>query len=190
MNKLLITITVVFVSYSNVSAQYNFDLDKLHTSVQFRVKQAGKALINGRFNKFEGTLSYDPDDLSTARLDFKIKVKSINTSNAEWDKLLRQPEFFNAAQHPEIIFKSTGFEIKGRKILVSGKLSIQNITKNVIFEAKDTGVRRVRRDGYRKGFVANGKIKRSAFKINYGIKEGMFDDEVEIFVFAEYVQGK
>ncbi|OJJ13973.1 hypothetical protein BKI52_44700 [marine bacterium AO1-C] len=190
MKTLCVTIVAILCSISCAFAQYSFDLDKLHTSVQFRVKQAGKDLINGRFNQFEGKLSYDPEDLSTAQLNFKIKVQSINTSNKEWDHLLKKPQFFDANQHPEIVFKSTRFQIKGRKILVSGKLRIQNITKDVTFEAKDTGVRSVRRDGYRKGFVANGKIKRSDFKINYGLKEGLFDDEVEFFVFAEYVQGK
>jgi len=188
--KLFVTITAILSSISLGWTQYSFALDKLHTSVQFRVKQAGKDLINGRFNQFEGTLSYDPEDLSTARLDFKIKVQSINTNNQEWDQLLKKPQFFNAGQHPEISFKSTRFQAKGRKILVSGQLRIQNITKEVTFEAKDTGVRGVQQDGYRKGFVANGKIKRSDFNLKYGLKEVLFDDEVEFFVFAAYVQGK
>jgi len=190
MKKLIVTIAVALGSVSFSLAQYSFALDKLHTSVQFRIKQAGKNLINGRFNQFEGRLSYDPEDLSTARLDFKVKVQSVNTSNQEWDRLLKKSQFFNVSQHPDIVFKSTQFQVKGRKILISGQLRIQNITKKVTFEAKDTGVRRVRQDGYRKGFVASGKIKRSDFNIKYGLKEGLFDDEVEFFVFAEYVQGK
>ena len=190
MKKLIVTIAVVLGSVSFSLAQYSFALDKLHTSVQFRIKQAGKNLINGRFNQFEGRLSYDPEDLSTARLDFKVKVQSVNTSNQKWDRLLKKPQFFNVSQHPDIVFKSTQFQVKGRKILISGQLRIQNITKEVTFEAKDTGVRRVQQDGYRKGFVASGKIKRSDFNIKYGLKEGLFDDEVEFFVFAEYVQGR
>lgn len=190
MRQLFMTMVLLWTTYNTSIAQSRFNLDKLHTSVQFRVKQAGKALINGHFNTFDGLLQYDPEDLNKAHLNFSIQVKSVDTGKETWDKLLKHPRFFNAPHYPEIIFKSTDFKKEGRKVVVKGELSIQNITKEVFFEVKDTGVRRVRQDGYRKGFVATGKIKRSDFKINYGIKEGMLDDIVEIFVFAEYVQGK
>jgi polyisoprenoid-binding protein YceI len=73
-------------------------------------------------------------------LEAKIQVASIDTDNERRDKHLRSADFLDAEKHPEITFKSTGFEKTGKDTYkVKGNLTIRGNTKPVVLDAKYNG---------------------------------------------------
>lgn len=68
--------------------------------------------MTGNFQKYEGTLKFDPDNLAESKADFTIKVGSVNTDDAKRDTHLQTDDFFDAKQFPNIIFTLSRFEKK------------------------------------------------------------------------------
>ena len=84
-----------------------YTVDPAHSNVGFEVRHMGIATVRGKFGKFEGTV-----DASGAApvLSGAVEVASIDTGDENRDGHLQSPEFFDAAQHPQITFRSTGAE--------------------------------------------------------------------------------
>lgn len=114
-------------------------VDKAHTSVNFGINHFFNE-VKGKFTEFDGSFHFDPDDLKQSGFSFTIQVNSVDTDNEKRDKHLQSPDFFNAEQFPEIKFVSTKVEsLSGNKYQATGKLTIKEVTKNVIIPFSVTG---------------------------------------------------
>ena len=58
---------------------------------------------------------YDSTDITKSSADVTIKMATINTGNPDRDKHLMSPDFFDAEKYPDITFKSSKIEKKGRR---------------------------------------------------------------------------
>src|SRR5690606_21116938 len=111
-----------------------FDIDKGHTFVTFKVSHIGFAWIPGAFTDFDGDLVYDPDNRANSKVTFTVKVPSIDTWHAERDKHLQSCDFFSADEFPTAKFVSTAYEPAGENAaILRGNLTIKDITKPVEF---------------------------------------------------------
>ncbi len=109
--------------------------DSAHASVQFAVRHLMVATVRGTFDKFDVTAVIDEDDISRSSVDATIEVASINTRNQKRDDHLRGPDFFDAAQHPTITFKSKVVEkIQDYSYKVTGELTLMGITREVVLD--------------------------------------------------------
>src|SRR5262244_2716216 len=63
---------------------YNIDAD--HSTIGFKVSHLGVSRVNGRFDKFEGTLAIDPADLTKTSAKVTIDATSIDTNEPNRDK--------------------------------------------------------------------------------------------------------
>ncbi len=109
--------------------------DSAHASVQFAVRHLMVATVRGTFDKFDVTAVIDEDDISRSSVDATIEVASINTRNQKRDDHLRGPDFFNAAQHPTITFKSKVVEkIQDYSYKVTGELTLMGVTREVVLD--------------------------------------------------------
>ena len=96
-----------------------WQVDKVHSSVEFQVKHLGIATVKGQFTEFEGTLEVSPEN---AVAYGTVQTASVNTREPQRDEHLRSADFFDAEQNPEISFRSSAitpvdeddFEIEGR----------------------------------------------------------------------------
>ena len=109
--------------------------DPIHSSVGFAVKHV-VGTFRGSFNDFEATLS-DAD--GSSNLSGRAKVESVRVKEENLYTHLLSPEFFDAEQHPEIIFESKQISRDGNKVTVSGELTIKGITKEVTARGEITG---------------------------------------------------
>lgn len=109
--------------------------DSAHASVQFAVRHLMVATVRGTFDKFDVTAVIDEDDISRSSVDATIEVASINTRNQKRDDHLRGPDFFNAAQHPTITFKSKVVEkTQDYSYKVTGELTLMGVTREVVLD--------------------------------------------------------
>ncbi|WP_435523732.1 YceI family protein [Chryseobacterium indoltheticum] len=75
----------------------------------------------------------DPNNLKESKMDFTVMVNSIETDTPQRNEHLKTADFFDAEKYPNITFKSDKIVKKSKnKLLLYGKLTIKNVTKDVI----------------------------------------------------------
>lgn len=131
--------TALSVFTVNAQNATMWKVDKAHTSVNFSVNHFFSA-VTGKFTSFEGNINFDPANLQGSSVNFTIPVKSVNTDDSKRDKHLQSADFFDAKSYPNMTFASTRFEKKSDKdYVVYGKLTIRNISKDIVLPFKITG---------------------------------------------------
>ncbi len=108
-----------------------YKLDPAHTAVGFAVKHLTVSTVRGQFGEFTGEFNVDEKDLTKSSFEVHIKTASINTQNDRRDNDLRSTNFFDAANNPEIVFKSKRIEKKGEGYVAIGDLTIRGVTHEV-----------------------------------------------------------
>lgn len=173
-----------------VSGRYDFDA--AHGIIGFGVRHLGIALVEGRFKDFKGSVNYDEKDITRSTVEFSAKIASVDTGVAPRDAHLKSADFFEAEKFPEMTFKSTKVEKKGKGLVLSGDLMIKGVTKQVSFPFALTGAVADPWGGTRFGIEASTSLNRRDFGINYGnlLPSGALDvgNEVEIDLHLEAVK--
>lgn len=172
MKKLLIILTFCFFTNFAIAQSTTWVIDPTHSSVNFEVPHLTVSTVSGYFTDFSGTAFSEGDDFHNAEINAVIDVASITTHNLERDKHLKEDDFFNTNQFPNITFKSNTFrKTEDGSFEIYGDLTIRDITKPVVLEADFAGI--VLLDDQKKaGFTAKGKINR----FDYGLK---WDDALD-----------
>jgi len=91
----------------------SWQLDPMHTQVEFAVKHFGMMTVRGRFNNVRVTGTADPDYPEATSLDVTIDVASLNTHDAQRDNDLRGSMFLELDKYPTITFHSSKLEQTG-----------------------------------------------------------------------------
>ena len=68
------------------AASARYELDPVHTRVQFAVSHAGFSQALGTVSGSTGTIEFDPGDWSTARLDVSVPLQRLDLGDADWNR--------------------------------------------------------------------------------------------------------
>jgi len=123
---------------TSASAQtVTWTIDPGHSAAQFTVRHMVVSNVRGEFDGPTGTVTFDPTDLRTLKVDVSFNTKSINTRNADRDKDLRSDLFFDVAKFPKMTFKSRRAEpgAAGHLKLI-GDLTIKGVAKEVTLDVE------------------------------------------------------
>ena len=149
------------------SGAYSFD--KAHSSIGFRVKHMGLVEVPGYFRDFTGTVNYDAKDVTKSTVEFTAKATSVDTGVAPRDNHLRSKDFFEVETFPELTFKSTKIEKKGKGFILTGDFTMKGVTKSISFPFNVAGFLKDAKSGAtRMGATAETVINRRDFGVNYG----------------------
>ena len=131
----LFVLSIFFFIASNIStnAQTTYQLDKIHTFVNFGVERFMVGEVTGRFNDFEGTVVYNSEDPLQTEITVSIDVKSIDTGFEVRDGHLKSNIWLDAEKYPEITFTSKSIQIETDNLMLTADLTIHGITKEVTF---------------------------------------------------------
>ena len=150
-----------------VSGTYGFD--KAHSAIGFKVKHNGLIEIPGFFRDFTGNINYDAKDVTKSTVEFTAKATSVDTGVPNRDTHLRSADFFEVTKFPDITFKSSKVEKKGKGWMVTGDFTMKGVTKTISFPFTIAGFLPAgERSGARMGFTADTKISRRDYGITYG----------------------
>ncbi len=116
---------------AGVAQSASYTVDASHSYVGFSVRHMVVTTVRGSFDEFMGSFDYDPENPAAFTASAVIKTASIDTRNAKRDDHLRNEDFFDAPNHPEITFETTGAEVVGDKLHVSGNLTMRGVTKGI-----------------------------------------------------------
>lgn len=154
-----------------------FDVDASHSTIEFKVRHLGFSKVAGRFDNYEAWFELDPEDLSTLRINAKIDASSVHTGDEKRDAHLRSADFFDAENHPHLVFESTGVKrVTGEEIIVEGNLTIRGNTRPVELQGKYLGTATDPWGGSRVAFEGTARINREEFGLtwNQALETGGF----------------
>lgn len=131
MLKSIISSLLLSISFSLYSQK--FIIDPGHTAITSKVQRFGMVDVLGRFNKVEGYIIYDNNDLSKISAQVTIKTASYKSNNLGGEDAVKSAAFLDVSNFPEMTFNSTSVRVIGEEINMTGDLSIHGVTKEVTF---------------------------------------------------------
>lgn len=172
------------------AAAETFAIDNAHSTVIFRTKHLGISEAYGRFNSIteDSQLVLDADPTKSS-LRLVVAAESVDTGLADRDKHLRNADFFNAKEHPEIVFESKKISGKADALEVSGELTFLGVTKSVTAKARQVGKGDTAFGDHRAGFVADFTFSMADFGVAF-VKQspGAVGPEVSVTVSLECIR--
>jgi len=146
----------------------NWNIDTVHSGINFSVRHMVVSKVRGRFGKFSGELAIDDDDLTRSSVNVAIEAASVDTGNAQRDGHLRSADFFDVEAFPELRFRSTRIEKRGDdRYAVVGQLTIRDVTRDVSLDVEFGGRARDPWGNERVGFVATASVDRKEFGLRW-----------------------
>ncbi len=164
----------------------NYELDVLHSGVNFKISHLGLSWIFGRFNDFSGSFTIDPSTAGKSSFALDIKAESIDTANRKRDDHLRSPDFFNVKQFPAITFRSTAVRAIEGGFEVTGDFTLHGVTRSITVPLKGGQKAEFPKGVHRTGYTAELTIKRGEFGIDKFA--GAVGEDVHITVSFEGVK--
>ncbi|MFS8617544.1 MAG: YceI family protein [Solitalea sp.] len=160
-------------------------LDPTHSELTFKVKHLMITNVKGEFRKFDAVVESDGDDFSNASVSATIDASSIDTNNADRDGHLKSADFFDAENHPEITFESTGLtKLDDANYQLKGLLGMKGEKKEVVLDVDFGGFVKDPYGNEKAGFSISGKINRKDWGLNWNaaLETGgvMVSDEVRL----------
>ncbi len=143
-----------------------WQIDPAHTGINFAVRHMMVAKVRGRFATFSGTIT-TTEDVQGSSVEAVIDVQSIDTNDATRDEHLRSADFFDAANHPNMTFRSTGVGRKGDDYTLTGDLTIRDVTKAVTLDLEFGGFGKDPWGNTKLGVTATGSISRKDFGLEW-----------------------
>jgi len=171
-----------------------YNVDKAHSEATFTVKHL-MSRVSGRFNDFSGTINIDAANPALSSVEFTINTASIDTNNADRDKHLKSPDFFDAEKNPTITFKSSKVTPAGKdKYTVDGTLTMRGVSKQVSLPVEFQGFGKDPMGNEKAGFVIETALNRKDYGIvwNRALDTGGFvlGDDVKVSIAIEATKKK
>jgi len=173
---------------SSTQAADRYNIDPVHSNIFFLVEHLGYSRMVGQFQDFSGAFVFDAQTPGSGSVEVTIKTASVDTDHDKRDDHLRSPDFFNAAEFPEMAFKSTSIEVTGDKTgKITGEVTLLGVTKPVTIDVTFNKLAPHPLPQYNgvmvAGFSGRGSLKRSDF----GMKTfaPALGDEIEVWLEIE-----
>lgn len=183
----LIPMVAMLLALSAPAQAAEYKIDHSHTFIEFKVIHLGFSWLNGRFDDFEGSFSFDPKAGPDAqKINLTIDTASINSNHAERDKHLRSGDFLNVEKFPKATFVSTGYSGDASGGTLSGDFTLMGVTKPIEITVKKIGEGKDPWGGYRAGFEGTATFDRRDFGMGYDL--GPKSNDVHLNLYLEGIR--
>ncbi|MET1162643.1 MAG: YceI family protein [Pseudoxanthomonas sp.] len=163
------------------AAEAAYELDPVHTRVMIAVEHAGFSKAIGTVSGSSGTLRFDPDDWTTAKLEVSVPLDRLDLGDAKWNQAVLARNLLNVEEFPTATFVSTRIEtIDPQHASVYGTLTLHGVAKEVKLDATLNALKRHPLPPFRRtaGFSATATLSRADFGIDAW--KSVIGDSVEL----------
>jgi polyisoprenoid-binding protein YceI len=191
MQRLMIAAAALALTQAASASPETYNFDPAHTLPGFSVSHLGMSTVRGLFEGSTGKVVIDRA-AKTGSVEVKIPTASVYTGYSKSvgagrtrDEHLRSADFFNAAEFPEMVYKSTKFNFSGDKPdTIEGTLTLLGVTKPVTLkvDAFNCGPNPFNKKEMC-GADLSGAIKRSDFGMKFGVPA--IGDEIKLTIAVE-----
>ncbi len=163
-----------------------YSLDKSHATVLFKVQHLGLSTYVGRFNEFDATLEFDPQNIQAAKLEAIIEMASLDINDDDLEKDLMGRSWFDQKSYPQARFTTISVTpITDNSFTFTGELDWRGVKKPIDMTVTfNGGANNILTGKYTLGFSAKGSFKRAEFGMNDFIP--LVGNEINIEAFAEF----
>ena len=172
-----------------IAAPQTFDLDPAHTTIAFWVDHIGYARTLGWFTEVSGSFVYDSEAQTVSDIVITVNPASVFSNDEARDGHVRNADFLDVEQFPEIVFTADGGKATGENTgVIPGELTLLGETRPL--EVSVT----LNKDapypfGHQKrtlGLSAEATIMRSEYGMDYALG-GLVGDEVTVLIEVEAI---
>ena len=185
----VIYLSILSLSLANATP---YSLDDSHTQVGFSVKHLMITNVKGEFKTYNADIDFDAKTKKFNGFKADIETKSIDTGIEKRDEHLRSEDFFLSEKFPKMTFVMKSYKSDGNKGIMSGDLTIRDVTKSVTLDVEDIATVKDFQGNNRVGFTLKGKINRMDYglKWNKALETGglAVSEEVKILVEIEAIE--
>ena len=181
----LISISAYAVAPKIESGKYS--IDSAHTKVGFEISHLVISTVEGRFNTYTGSVEMGKK-IEESKINASIEIASVDTGNADRDKHLKSPDFFDAQKFPKMTFVSKSVSGTEDNLTVKGDLTLHGVTKPITLTGKYLGVVNDPFGNTRVAFAAKGKLSRKEYGLTWSkmVEAGpVVGDEVSLDIRIE-----
>lgn len=185
MSKFRFFFAILLLFSTQINAKEIYKIDPTHTNINWRASHFGFSKPSGKFSNASGTIEIDKNNPQNSSVEISIDANSITTGLKDFDDHLKSADFFNVKEYPKITFKSSAITpYTKNKAKIKGHLTMLGINKIVTLNVRlnKEGINPVNKK-QTIGFSASTKIKRSDFKMDFGLPG--ISNEVEITIEIE-----
>ena len=109
----------------------HWTVDKAASQLGFRATMSGAA-VDGRFNRWDATIVFDPQNLNASRISAVIDLASAVTGDATRDEALPSSDWLGVRAHPRATFVSRTFTAAGPgRYVAAGELTLRGVKRLV-----------------------------------------------------------
>lgn len=127
-----ITLLTLLLAFGGLASMAQLRPVDKKSSVKFTVKNMGFD-VDGTFSGLQGLIAFDPQSPTTGSIDVTIDANTVNTDNNMRDGHLKDGDYFDTKNYPNIRFVSTKITAAKGGYLITGKLTIKGKTKEITF---------------------------------------------------------
>ena len=190
MKRLLSLFLALAASASLASAQTSTWVpDKAHSGVDFSILHMSLSKVHGHFGNIGGSVTLDESDITKSTVNVTIDTTTIDTGVVQRDADLKSDHYFDVAQFPTATFVSTSVTGSGKKLTVSGNLTLHGVTKPVVLDVEGpTGPVPGMDKKQHVGFSATTKLNRKDFGIGTKYPAAVVGDDVSLTIDLDAVK--
>lgn len=169
-----------------------WEIDPVHSAVEFSVRHMMVSKVKGRFTGFRGTITVGDDPLASS-VEATIDTATVDTHDEKRNAHLRSADFFEVETYPTMAFRSSGVRAAGDGYVVTGDLTLHGITRPVELDLELNGSGPDAYGGVRAGFTATTEINRRDFGLTWnaaieGTGGAVVGDRVKVVLEIEAVR--
>jgi polyisoprenoid-binding protein YceI len=172
-----------------------WSLDPHHTAVTFSAKHMGVSTVRGSFTQVTAALELnDPNDPTTGSGTVTIQAASVTTNSEMRDGHIKGADFFDVEKYPTITFTLKSVAKSGDDYVVTGDLTIKDVTKEITLDYEHTGAVADPFGNTKVGGTLSGTITRADWGLAWNVPLGgggfLVSEKVKILVDGELTQDK
>ncbi len=163
-----------------------YEFDPVHTRVMMAIDHAGFSKAIGTISGSQGSLLFDPQDWSSARMEVTVPMDKLDFGDSSWSAAVFAPHFLHVKRYPHARFVADEVtRTDGDRGRACGKLTLHGTTRPLCMDLVLNKIARYPLPPFRRtaGFSANATIKRSDFGMTSW--KSLVGDLVEIRIEAE-----
>lgn len=165
-------------------------IDPEHFSIALSIRHAGYFDLVGLFTEGAGTFVFDEAKPEVTDIRVTIKTASFFSGHKKRDDHVRNTDFLNAKEFPEMVFVGKRSEKTGdRTGRIHGELTLRGVTRPIILDVTWVKSAEYPMGGglfggkpYVTGINARATLKRSEFGMTYAVENGLVGDAVTLML--------
>lgn len=129
--RILFAVILTLISAACPAVEYG-QIHSEKSSITFISQQMGVP-IDGKFDKYNARIAFDPDHPETAGAQVEIEMASIDAGNPDSNDEVRTKGWFDVERFKTAKFEASGFKARGAGTYeAAGKMTIKGVTQQVM----------------------------------------------------------